>query len=463
MRKIDFSKKVITGDYPQVWLYSMTKSKWNSIFEMIPWIERIEKIDPTEMFTDHDGTRTRPLKYVEYKSASVQLHGRMWEILKPFDWENWEEGINILKEQSFTGLDLQTTCKLLTILLYHKELTGPVSQLVPCQASDLEDGRVLKLLKQLKINIKQEMKKECEKYRAHYSQDSEFARYGRLLQSKWREKKGYPIGKSEKGSVFGNYIAADFAQKEKVNFLTDNIRNLAIEELNKAKKTKALIKEDRMWENLLSSQPLCFNLFGELHFNHELATTFFKNLFPERIDKVTSVLFEHSPCRGDKNFTGDRSAFDVFIEYISSEGKKGFVGIEVKYVETLREGANRVNDTYQRHEKEYLQFVTADIFKPESIENLSKSPLFQIWRDHLLSISLLKNNLYEEGFFVFLFPKGNEKCYNGVQQYTEQLTYKWQEKKTGFYWRFLDDFIENLHNLANQEWTKELKERYLGG
>ena len=312
------------------------------------------------------------------------------------------------------------------------------------------------------MNTEQELKSECERYCVYYPQDSKFARYGRLLQSKWREKNGYPIGQSANGSVFGNYIDADYARKEKVNFLTENIRNLVIEEINNAKKTKALIREDRMWTNLLSSQPLCFNLFGELRFNLELATKFFQNLFPERIDEVTSVLFEHSPCRGDKNFTGDRSAFDVFIEYVSNEGKKGFVGIEVKYAETLREGADKVDVTYKKHEKEYLQLATADIFKQKSIENLKKSPLFQIWRDHLLSISLLKNNLYEDGFFVFLFPKGNEACYNGVKQYTEQFTDKCQEEKTGFYWRFLDDFIENLHNLVNQEWTKELKERYLG-
>ena len=51
-------------EYPQINLYSMTKSDWNSIFEMIPLIERIEKIDPAETFTDHGGRRTRPLKYV---------------------------------------------------------------------------------------------------------------------------------------------------------------------------------------------------------------------------------------------------------------------------------------------------------------------------------------------------------------------------------------------------------------
>jgi len=178
--------------------------------------------------------------------------------------------------------------------------------------------------------MEQELKNECEKYCAYHPQDSKFARYGRLLQSKWREKKGYPVAKSKDGTAYyGNYIDACFAKKEKVNFLTENIRNLVIEELNAAKETKALIREDRMWENLLSSQPLCFNLFGELRFNLELATTFFKNLFPERIDEVTDVLFEYSPGRRDPKYTGDRSAFDVFVKYIKGN-KNGFIGIEVK-------------------------------------------------------------------------------------------------------------------------------------
>lgn len=60
-------------DYPQIDYYSMTKEEWDSIFAMIPWLEKIEKISPEEMYTDHGGTRTRSLKYVEYKSASVQL------------------------------------------------------------------------------------------------------------------------------------------------------------------------------------------------------------------------------------------------------------------------------------------------------------------------------------------------------------------------------------------------------
>ncbi|MDL2244689.1 DUF6508 domain-containing protein [Parabacteroides sp. OttesenSCG-928-J18] len=446
-------------------ILSLTKNDWDSIFDMIPWIERIDKIDPNETYTDRGGERTRPRKYVEYKSASVQLIPRISKLLMPFDWKNWEEGKRLLKEESFSEIDVQTTCKLLTVLLYYKETLDKTTLLgTPCNAQDLDDGRVLKLLKQLKYCMEYELRNELEKHNAYYSQDSKFAGYARLLQSKWREKKGYPIGKSSNGTEYGNYIEATVAEKDKVNLLTDKIRSVAAIELAKKKNSGALIEEKRLWTNALSSQPLCFNLFGELADNTELATTFFKQLFPGRINAVKEVLFEYSPGRGNKNYTGDRSAFDVFVRYTSNEGKKGFIGIEVKYAETLKEGAANVDKTFNDHQTEYLRLATEDIFKQDNIGNLKKSPLFQIWRDHLLSISLLKNKDFDEGFFVFLFPKGNTECRQGVDLYCQQLThpYKWDEEKSGFYWRFLDDFINTLHDIVNEEWTKELKERYLG-
>jgi len=136
------------GTYPQIDLHYMTESEWDSIFEMIPQLESIEQIDPTD-------------QYVEYLLASAQLIGRISKILNPFDWAHWEEGISVLKEQTYSKLDLQTTCKLLTILLFYKESTEKLSpNVIPCQAQDLEDGRVLKLLKQLQINIEQKREKE---------------------------------------------------------------------------------------------------------------------------------------------------------------------------------------------------------------------------------------------------------------------------------------------------------------
>jgi hypothetical protein len=89
---------------------------------------------------------------------------------------------------------------------------------------------------------------------------------------------------------------------------------------------------------LLSSQPLAFNLFDELKRNGTLATKVFKELYPNlEIERIENIVFEHSPGRKDLKYTGDSSAFDVFIEYSTKSEKLSFLGIEVKYAEHLKD------------------------------------------------------------------------------------------------------------------------------
>jgi hypothetical protein len=296
-------------------------------------------------------------------------------------------------------------------------------------------------------------KDERIKFNVEYPQDTDFSAYARLLQSKWRDKKGYPELK------LGNFLDIEFAKTSKANFLTDNIKKLVTEAVANAKRDGAMIGQPRIWNNLLSSQPLCFNLFGELHYDLDLATKYFKKLFPKRIDNVTSVKFEYSAGRLNKDYTGDRSAFDAFIEY-SNKGKRGFIGIEVKYAESLKEEDKKTaNAIYEKHKKEYERLTTDKIFKANAIEFVKQIPLSQIWRDHLLSIAHQKD--YDEGFFVFLFPKGNSQCQNGINEYKKQLVSE-NEEQTGFYPRHLDDFIQTMTEVTTSKWAKELKERYLG-
>ena len=99
------------------------------------------------------------------------------------------------------------------------------------------------------------------------------------MQSKWRENHNFPIGKSIRGNYYGNYLEEAFAYETRNNFLTENIRNLVENEIKKSKITGALIDRNRMYCNLLSSQPLCFNLFGELKYNLDIATRVLKNVF----------------------------------------------------------------------------------------------------------------------------------------------------------------------------------------
>lgn len=289
------------------------------------------------------------------------------------------------------------------------------------------------------------------KYKVDYPRDTEFAAFARLLQSRWREKKGYPEQK------LGSYLETEFAKSSKANFLTDNIRQLVTQEIAKARKTGGLIGEPRIWNNLLSSQPLCFNLFGELYFDLELATKFFRQLFPDRFDKVTAVKFEYSPGRGDTKYLGDHSAFDAFIEY-TKDDKKGFIGIEVKYAESLREESK--GKAKSNFKEQYATLTnTCGLFKPGSVDFLREPPLSQIWRDHLLCIATQQD--YDEGFFVFLFPSKNSHCQRGVDNYKQYLAYD-NEEQNSFYPRHLDDFINTMINVSNEDWACELKQRYLG-
>lgn len=297
--------------------------------------------------------------------------------------------------------------------------------------------------------------------------DTEFAALARQLQDKWRVKNNFPIGsyKNAKGELIplGNYIERDFAFKTGANFLTPKIFG-AVKKSLLNKELGAKIEKTRLFTNLLSSQPLAFNLFAELALDLKLATNFFVDLFSDRVMEVTEIIFEHSSGRGDYDYTGDHSAFDVFVSYNSIKGKPGFIGIEVKYSENLIDKPSTHKDRY----KELTE--SSKLFKKGSLDLLKQRPIQQIWRDHLLSIAHLnhKNGNYEEGFFIYLFPKKNKECQDGVNKYItlfesfDQNTKKYDERLTGFYIRYLDDFMIKLRHLTGQNWTKDLIDRYLG-
>jgi len=172
-------------------------------------------------------------------------------------------------------------------------------------------------------------------------------------------------------------------------------------------------------------------------------------------------MFEHSPSRGDSTYTGDHSAFDVFIEYVNPENEFCFIGIEVKYVENLREESKqKAFANFENHRFEYTRLtLESNVFKSGSIDILKQVPISQIWRDHLLSIATRKD--YKDGFFVFLYPSQNEACQKGVDLYIEQLI-SINEEVTGFYPRYLEAFIETLKSIHDVEWVRELEERYVG-
>jgi len=267
----------------------------------------------------------------------------------------------------------------------------------------------------------------------------------------WRENRGYEAA-FFRGKQRGNYLLMPWANETLNNYLSETIKEVVRREVIGNTNKGKLFASPRIFNNLLSSQPLCFNLFAELQQDLLLATKVFHLLCPDRIAVVTAIKFEHSPGRGNPKYTGDSSAFDVYVEYLNGTGEKGFVGIEVKYHENLMNKSSTIKPRY---------FEVAEkmkCFRPEFLPQLQLSPLEQIWRDHLLAGSLLDSgDGWKDGFFVFLSPKDNLHCQDAVGKYKECLA----DERTFESWT-LEDVTAVIKENTGEKWIDEVIDRYLG-
>ncbi len=286
-----------------------------------------------------------------------------------------------------------------------------------------------------------------QKHHALIRRDNDFQREARLRQALWREKEALPIG-THRGRPLGSRLAMPFAQETLANYFTENIKSVVRAEVQK---TDKLYREPRIYDDLLSSQPLCFNLFGELHLDLDLASRVFQRILGQQV-QVTAVEFEHSPGRGERRFTADGSAFDVFVSF-KVGGSRGFVGIEVKYAENLDVDEAQHRARYDEITREM------NIFVPGSVPTLRIRPLEQFWRDHLLACSLLLDRAsgFNHGAFVVLYPLGNSIVESAVTRYRSCLL-----NSTTFTSWTQEQVLDALDDAGAGAWASNVRKRYLG-
>ena len=80
---------------------------------------------------------------------------------------------------------------------------------------------------------------------------------------------------------------------------------------------------------------MVFNIFAPLKLDLAAAGRVLNAILPAGIKTVTGLYFESSPGRGDPRYIGDHTAFDVVVTYTAKDGAKCFLGIEVKYAESV--------------------------------------------------------------------------------------------------------------------------------
>lgn len=283
-----------------------------------------------------------------------------------------------------------------------------------------------------------------------------FRRRARILQSIWRDEQGYEMGKNG-GEGLGSRLPMPWAQDTLGNYLTDAIRDVVVAEvLSPQRDPEKLYAKPRIFNDLLSSQPLAFNLFGELQHDLDLGSRLIEGMTDGRFRRLVKVDFEHSPKRRNPKYTGDRTAFDVFLICEGANQSRAFIGIEVKYHENLA-GKAEERDQRSNHHNHYDEITDAmGCFAAESGAELKKAPSRQIWRDHLLAGSLLQAHDYDDGIFVFLYPKDNLHCLSAIDKYRSCLM---DEKTLAV--RTLESVVAQLRRHSDAAWINSFYDRYL--
>ena len=291
------------------------------------------------------------------------------------------------------------------------------------------------------------------KHRVDEPLDTRFRSAARLLQALWREDRDLPIGsyvgEDGKRRKLGSRIS-EAAGRGGGNFLTPEIAHIARREAA-YREIGAMIDQERLATNLLSSMPLTFNLLAPWGHTLERASGYLIELLPAFTGSPRQLLFEHSPGRGNPRFTADYTAFDALIRY-SDHGRNGFVAFELKYSESMREPVPELKPRYDELSD------ASGLFTDPAAAALRTNPLQQLWREHLLAQSMIGNGLYDEGYLVTIAPALNYHVQDAADAYRAHLREP-EDGKVRFVNLTLEDVIEAIR-LSDQAHAEALHRRY---
>jgi hypothetical protein len=168
---------------------------------------------------------------------------------------------------------------------------------------------------------------------------------------------------------------------------------------------------------------------------------------------VTNILFEHAPGRRSSRYTGDSTAFDLLVRYRTAQGRIGFVAIELKYSEGMLEPLAEARARYDE-----LSRASGLYGDPDS-PALRKSPLQQLWREHLLAQSMVEQGLYAEGMLVLIGPEHNWRVQSAGELYRAQLA-ETSPQRVRFVCLTLEQVVQAMAEAGQPEHAKALHRRY---
>ena len=217
--------------------------------------------------------------------------------------------------------------------------------------------------------------------------------------------------------------------------------------------------------NMLRSEHVPWNIFVPMMTDLMTAAKCFSEILPHReIKNIRYWKIEYAP-----NTIQDKTAFDVYIEYETSRGETGVIGIEVKYTEEGYSVGNKEFSMMQDPESAYsVTTRNSECFVNNDPLQFNNPDFIQLWRNHILGLAMLQQGKADFFDSLTLYPSGNvhfhsSNCHIGViEAYEGLLTDK---GKDTFHAITYEDFFqilrENYNNSRYLLWLKYLETRYI--
>ena len=279
----------------------------------------------------------------------------------------------------------------------------------------------------------------------------------RLHQSWWRDEVlglPYGTGPSPNSTRELGSMLDDEGDRPGANFV--NAAALAAYE----KRAGLGVEPYRARRNLLSSQPMCINIFGPMALDLDLATRALRAWLPGEVARVTDVRIEWAPEPRDE-FLDDRTSFDAFVEYEDVDGQLAFLGVETK----LTEPFTSTGGYHRRPAYRALTTAPGSPWIPDSLSRLGDVTWCQLWRNHLLvqALRTIGRNEYDgRGRLLVLHHELDPGCANAISGYRQLLT---EQGKQDVLELTIGTSVGLLRDVARtedeQRWAQTFHRRYV--
>lgn len=295
-----------------------------------------------------------------------------------------------------------------------------------------------------------------ETLKAKVASDDKFKAKARMLQSMYRHNQGWEMGskpRGEKGEKLGSIILNGETNGQ--NFLLTETFQYAKERLA-SKRPVETIDAQRLFCNMLSSMPMCFNLFHPLSMliGSEDLNTAFQKLFPElNIARITDIKIEFIPEPIEK-YTNDKSAFDTLVVYETPDHKTGIIAVETKYVEPL--GSNKGSD----REKKIAVAIETAMFTKEGIDSI-KNGCTQVYRNFLLTEAYRMREGYDYSHSIILSPEENKSSHKELRKVRQSLKPEFHDKIVFYPLEKLVKVLAKNISEPQEHWIEQFGEKYL--